>query len=437
MPPGQRIQSIASRRSVVEFHIAARTVRQTIIVFIQILFDLIVFIVSQSSLQQGHDLGQLVDLIQSSQVLNFFRADGYRQRNSIRDFDQLCIDFPFNGAGVQHVVSSIQFSRQHNLLDIASSANNCEDILIHGTSQRISNLHVLSSVLTNNQFNRSVERTFILIITRQESDVYREPYIVIVTSIGFCSNRTIGTDETIFIRHYIAFSDIHSSNLNASDMSLDRQAVQFSATASLQYISSAEFRQSDLDIVYRVRSIDGSSHLVLIQEHIDFITLSINQDSLLHAHGEFRTFSNDFLNSTFIEYHVHQDILMYRESHTDYRVVVSHISMFEDSFNIVFELLFHHRSLVFQIARIIDKRIVSIFINEIAAEEFFQSFFSSRSTENSLGFFKDIHTGFIQHIFSKFSKRLNVSSHRISRIAAAYVSNIGINLSNRHIVYPP
>ena len=330
------------------------------------------------------------------------------------------------------MVSSVKFSSKHNLLHFTLSRDNSEDILIHSTSKNIRDLLVSISRLSYNKLYRSIEGSLILIVARLEENVNREPNILNFTLISSSSNRAIRTNETISIRHNITLSNVHLLNLNSRDMSLNAQSIKLSTTTKSKNISLTNLRKGKLNVINRVRSINCRSHLVLISEHINLITLSINKNSLLHAHGELRTLSNNLLNSTLIEDHVHKNILVNREGHTDNRVIVSHISMLENCINIVLKLLFHHSILVFNITRIIHKRIISILIHEIAAEELLKSLLCCRTTKNSLGLLKNIHTRLIEQVLSKLSKRLNIVSHRILGVRTTNKTRLGRKLTNRH-----
>ena len=50
---------------------------------------------------------------------------------------------------------------------------------------------------------------------------------------------------------------------------------------------------------------NSTKHFILFSEHIDFTTIWSNHFADLHSQCEFRSFSNGFVDSTFIEYVVH------------------------------------------------------------------------------------------------------------------------------------
>ena len=398
--------------------------------FVQELMNLIIFVVSQSQFKHGHDFGQLVNLIQCTNIFNFFRRNRNVDRNSIRDFYDLSIGFPFNTASTQHSTGSIHTYRQFNLGNCRVAALDQEFIFLGITRHSTFNKYIYNSLTINIQFtcfntNRLHQDAVIFTIVR--SEVSRRNLNPDIFFTSFSSNFFLAFTficfriEISFTGKYIRFYEY------CANSGFDRQvAIRIVSNTTIYFgknVGSHSFRQIQNYILHGSSALNSSIHFVLLQEHINFLTIRSNQQTGFHSQSKFRFACYKFRNSTFVENVVHKNILMNREGHTNYGVELSHRCILQQSSAVVLKQFTHiivmlleslHVTTEFcRISRFIYKQVTKSLTRRLLMQN------RSRVLEN-------INTALIQNIaayISKFtSKRCHLRQYKT--IAHRHISAV-------------
>ena len=137
------ISMISFSRSIIELAVSLGSYIHCLIRIIKISSDLVIFIVTQNCLNHRHDLSNLVYIVQSSDVLCLFWRDSNIDRNSVRNFNDICFLFPSNAASCQSSTSCIQSGCYTKTFDISTKNLNIQSIAHHSTGDDI--IYFLSS----------------------------------------------------------------------------------------------------------------------------------------------------------------------------------------------------------------------------------------------------------------------------------------------------
>ena len=217
-------------------------------------------------------------------------------------------------------------------------------------------------------------------------------------------------------------------------MGIDGQVVFIGSTNSCQNVGSTfGLRQGHFDFLKGGSSIDSITHLVLLLEHIDFLTIGSDQNSLLHGDGELGLTCDELGNSTLIEDVVHHDILVQGEGHTDDGVVSTQVGVLIDGIQVILELSFSHQLCIFNQSSSVTS-IDSFELSGVIAIfgiEVLQDVTSLRQLQGLLGLQEQVNT-FIHNFLSNISKAFCISSKAVIVIATAHLSGRLAGTNSRH-----
>ena len=104
--------------------------------------------------------------------------------------------------------------------------------------------------------------------------------------------------------------------------------------------------QANYYVFSRSCRLDRIKHFILLSEHVDFATFWSNQLTNFHCKCEFRSFSNCFVDSSFIEDVVHQQVFVQWEYKTHNWIVCRQSGRFQECIAVIVELSFHHCHMV-------------------------------------------------------------------------------------------
>ena len=308
MTPLDVVQSIVGARSEVERTSILAVGRHRLEGVIKSQLDLVILVVAEGKTDQGQDLGELVDVVQSADILNLFRGDRHVDRVSGGDLHGISADLPRDGAGLEHSRAGVEAGIQLNSRDDAMDSSQSELVLHHiaGDDILVFLLGGIVSLVTAIDDNRLSDGTIILTISHVEVQMRGNPDFKLL----------IGVDRLVGLGVDVAFSegDLH---LDSRDVGLDREILVTSAAQSSNNVGGLNFGQSHLNLSEGSGGVDSSTHLVLLLPHINLLTIRGDKGTSLHGDRELRVLSDDLRNSTLVEDVVHKNILMNGERHTN------------------------------------------------------------------------------------------------------------------------
>ena len=427
MSPLNVIKSIASTRSEVKRGCELAISRHSAERVIKLTLDFTILVLAENSLHKREDLGQLIYIVKSRDVLNFLRRYSGVDGVSAGDLNDISANLPTNAAGLNHSGRSINTSAKANVRYKAAGSVNSKLIVLHVSSEDILKNNSLSGIscilrVYNNLISKN---TVDLAVGRSKLDSYRHPEAVF--AICIYSSTGLGVDITIL--------EIYTVNLNSGDVSIDREVILLSCTDSCKNIGSAfHLRKSHIDRSKGCSRSDCIVNLILLLEHINLFTSGSNENSLLHRHGELRLTCNELGNSTLVEDVVHHDILMKREGHADYRVHGAHVSVLEHCLFIILELCYSHvLSVLAQCCCMCRINLIELGrIKGILNIEVFQGIASRTDLKCLEGLSIQIYA-FCKNAVSALLEALSKRVDRISLIASAQGCGIFAITNNRHI----
>nr|DAR38362.1 MAG TPA: hypothetical protein [Caudoviricetes sp.] len=431
MTPLDMIQSVISARSKVEGGGELALIRHRDEGLIELVVNLIILVVAQSQADQAQDLGQLIDLIQSANVLNLLRRHGDIDGIGGRNLNDIRTDRPRDRASGQHSRAGVETSIQTNLIDNAMHRSQSELVLLHVTRDDVlvqlgRSSRIGSTLVTALDLDTLHDGTIILTISRSEVQMGGNP----------AGDLTIGIDRLAGLGVDIASAQINR-HMDSRDVGLDAQVLIAGTTDSGDNVGSLSLGQSHLNFLEGSRRIDGILHLVLFLPHIDLVTLSIDQGTGLHGDSELGFLSNDLGNSTLVEDVVHKNILMNGESHTNDRVVAGQVSVFQDSVGIVIKLCLSHLLSIVNQGSILTQSIDlgSDHVGLTFNEEVLQGLLGSTQHHSLLRLREEINTGLGQNITNALLESSSKLLNRIISIALAHAGSRLAITNNRHFYF--
>ena len=192
------IAMVSFTRSIIELAVSFRSYVHCLIRCIQILTNLIIFVVTHNCLDHRHNLGNLVYIVQSSDVFCLFRRDSNINRNSVWNFNDICLFFPTNTASSQSSASSIQSGSYTKTFNVSTQNLNIQSVAHHSTGDDI--IYFLCSNSSSILYfvfilNVSHQTTFYITIYRCKWIIATYPYR---SHTCRCSNFTIWFNVTSY-----------------------------------------------------------------------------------------------------------------------------------------------------------------------------------------------------------------------------------------------